>query len=91
LQPVVKPDFGRRQRLRRDAVKNARKTAEELTTAAGVKLGKILRMSVSSPGPHMAAGMAAIRAAREPVGNVPVRPGEVRVTQQVNVVWEIVQ
>ena len=91
LQPVVKPDFGRRQRLRRDAVKNAQRTAEEQATAAGVKLGKNLRLSVSTPGPQMAAVKAAIRAAREPEGNVPELPGDIRVTQQVNVVWEIVQ
>ncbi len=91
LQPVVKPDFGRRQRLRRNAVNDARRTADELATAAGVKLGKILRMSVSSPAPHMARGMAAVRAAGESVGNVPVKPGEVRVLQQVHIIWELVQ
>ncbi|MGH1419019.1 MAG: SIMPL domain-containing protein [Hyphomicrobiaceae bacterium] len=91
VQPVVKPDFGRRQRLRRNAVSDARKMAEELATAGGVKLGKILRMTVSSPAPHMARGMAAVRSGAEPVGNVPVKPGEVRVSQQVHIVWEIVQ
>lgn len=76
------------QEARAQAVADARKRAESLVAAAGAKLGKVLSIRETSPwyGPVMA------RAEFDKAGgaeSVPVQPGELEVTGQVEVVFEI--
>jgi len=59
----IKDAEAAKSEARREAVKNARRKAEEMATAAGVRLGRILHMSESSqsfqPQPMMMRAMAA--------------------------------
>lgn len=75
------------QEARVQAVADARKRAESLVGAAGGKLGKVLSIRETSPwyGPVMARADFAKGAAEA----VPVQPGELEVTGQVEVVFEI--
>jgi uncharacterized protein YggE len=77
------------QEARVQAVADARRRAEALVGAAGGKLGKVLSIRESSPwyGPVMARADFAKNAAG--VEMVPVQPGELEVTGQVEVVFEI--
>ena len=76
------------QEARVQAVADARKRAESLVTAAGAKLGKVLSIRETSPwyGPVMA---RADFDKAEGAASVPVQPGELEVTGQVEVVFEI--
>lgn len=77
------------QEARVQAVADARKRAEGLVGAAGGKLGKVLSIRETSPwyGPVM----ARVDIAKDASGaqSVPVQPGELEVTGQVEVVFEI--
>ena len=77
------------QEARTQAVGDARKRAEALVGAAGGKLGKVLSIRETSPwyGPVMARADYAKDAAGAP--SVPVQAGELEVTGQVEVVFEI--
>lgn len=77
------------QEARVQAVADARRRAEALVGAAGGKLGKVLSIRESSPwyGPVMARVDFAKDAAGAPA--VPVQAGELEVTGQVEVVFEI--
>jgi hypothetical protein len=76
------------QEARVQAVADARKRAESLVAAAGAKLGKVLSIRETSPwyGPVMARADFDKAAGAE---SVPVQPGELEVTGQVEVVFEI--
>ncbi|MBI2501686.1 MAG: SIMPL domain-containing protein [Candidatus Latescibacteria bacterium] len=76
------------QEARVQAVADARKRAEGLVGAAGGKLGKVLSIRETSPwyGPVMARADFGKAAGAEAV---PVQPGELEVTGQVEVVFEI--
>lgn len=91
ISPVLKANPGLDQRLRRDAVTHARSIAEDLAAAAGVRLGKILRMSVLSSSPQPMGGLVQMRSSHSSVPSVPIEAGQVRVSKQVNIVWEIKQ
>jgi uncharacterized protein YggE len=75
------------QVARRKAVEDARRRAEVLAGAAGVALGRAIRIQESTPyyGPIYARADAAQGAG----GVVPVQPGQLEVTAQVEVVFEI--
>ncbi|MCC7264775.1 MAG: SIMPL domain-containing protein [Candidatus Latescibacteria bacterium] len=76
------------QEARVQAVADARKRAEALVGAAGGKLGKVLSIRETSPwyGPVMA---RADFDKAEGAASVPVQPGELEVTGQVEVVFQI--
>jgi uncharacterized protein YggE len=76
-----------RQEARQEAVEDARNRAEALAEGAGVKLGKVIRIQESSSyyGPVYARADAAVGSGAE----VPLQPGELEVTAQVEVVFEI--
>lgn len=74
---------------RQAAVENARLVAEELVSAAGVTLGAVQTINVygdTSPMPVMY-DMAMVKTAAG--GSVPVSPGQMTITVQVNIVYEI--
>ncbi|RPI82976.1 MAG: DUF541 domain-containing protein [Chloroflexi bacterium] len=74
---------------RTEAIANARTTAEQLAEAAGVTLGEVHSINYSGtgfPGPIVygrGGGMAAMDSA------VPISTGQIRLTADVNVVFEI--
>ena len=75
---------------RKAAVANARAVAEELAAAAGVSLGAVQTINVyggSAPIPVYQAKMAEVSMAAD--SSVPVQPGEMVITVEVNVVYEI--
>jgi len=76
------------QEARVQAVADARRRAEALVEAAGAKLGRVLSIRETSPwyGPVMA---RADFAKAEGADAVPVQPGELQVTGQVEVVFQI--
>jgi uncharacterized protein YggE len=77
------------QEARVQAVADARQRAEALVGAAGAELGKVLSIRETSPwyGPVMSRADFAKDAAGAPA--VPVQAGELEVTGQVEVVFEI--
>ena len=77
------------QEARIQAVADARKRAEALVGAAGAKLGKVLSIRETSPwyGPVMGRADFAKDSSGAPA--VPVQAGELEVTGQVEVVFEI--
>ncbi len=89
LTPVLPQDAERQKKLRAAAVADARVMADDLAKAAGIRLGRILRMSSNSIGIPARQGFAAARSVAADVGDVPVEPGLVRVTQSVNIVWQL--
>lgn len=92
ISPIVNPDRARQKQLRAQAVANAKEVAGDYVSAAGVSLGKVLRISVSSTRPIVERSFAAARAAPSGGGApVPVEPGLVRVSQRVNIVWALEQ
>jgi len=77
-----------RQEARAQAVEDARQRAETLAAAAGVELGKPVRISEGSlGGPIYVRGT--FDAAEAAPSSVPVEPGELEVAAQVEVVYEI--
>jgi uncharacterized protein YggE len=76
------------QEARVQAVADARRRAESLVEAAGARLGRVLSIRETSPwyGPVMARAEFDKAAG---AGAVPVQPGELEVTGQVEVVFEI--
>ncbi|HEX9617810.1 MAG TPA: SIMPL domain-containing protein [Anaerolineales bacterium] len=73
---------------RQAAVENASAQAEELAAAAGVSLGQIQSISAASsfPGPIFDGRGAAVE---QPAADVPISPGQLIVTAEVSVVYEI--
>ncbi|MBN2550463.1 MAG: SIMPL domain-containing protein [Anaerolineales bacterium] len=74
---------------RQAAVENARLVAEELVSAAGVTLGAVQTINVygdTSPMPVMY-DMAMVKSVE--ASSVPVSPGQMTITVQVNIVYEI--
>jgi hypothetical protein len=69
------------------AVADARRRADLLTAAAGVRLGRVLSISEGHAGPPVPAPMFRAEAAMSDA--VPVAAGEVAVRASVTVVWEI--
>jgi len=89
IQFSIKDAEAAKSEARREAVKNARRKAEEMATAAGVRLGRILLMTESShqfnPQPMMMArGMAADMAE-----STPVQGGEQTLSVTVNMTFAI--
>lgn len=84
----IKDAEAAKSEARREAVRNARRKAEEMATAAGIRLGRILNMSESShsfrPQPMMMRGMAADMAE-----STPVEGGEQTLSVTVNMVFAI--
>ena len=77
-----------RSEARRKAVQDARRRAEGLAEAAGVELGKPIRIDETSSG----GGPIYVRSTFDEAAggsSVPVEPGEVEVTVQVEVIYEI--
>ncbi len=74
-----------RNELRVLAIQDARKKAENMAQAAGIQLGKIISINESSSTPiyRYAYDKASAESA------VPVQPGELDITVQVNIVYEI--
>ena len=77
-----------KQQARKDAVADARATAEIYATAAGVNLGDILTITDGSAPPRPMPGMAMAEMARS---SVPIASGESSIGDSVRVVWELVQ
>lgn len=75
-------------KAREAAVADARRKAELIAKAAGVKLGRIL--AIAEPGSEPPRPMMAAYA-REKLDAVPVEAGESEFTARVNVTWEIAQ
>jgi uncharacterized protein YggE len=75
-------------KAREAAVADARRKAELIAKAAGVKLGRIL--AIAEPGSEPPRPMMAAYA-REKLDAVPVEAGESEFTARVNVTWEIVE
>ena len=78
---------------RKNAVKNALKKAQEMTEAAGVKLGRITQMSEQSfgsqPVPMVRAEMAMM--SKDASAPVPVAAGENQYQVSVSISWELDQ
>jgi len=74
---------------RTEAVQNAQKTAEELATAAGVTLGEIQSLSYYGGYPILVMEGKGGGAAVAAPSAVPVSPGQLTITADVNVVYEI--
>ena len=76
-----------RQQARTKAIEDARERAESMATAAGIELGKVVNISeLSAPGPII------YRAELEDAAyksGVPVQPGELGLTVQVELVFAI--
>ncbi|MEH3147067.1 MAG: SIMPL domain-containing protein [Methylobacterium frigidaeris] len=76
--------------IQADAVRDARRQAEILAGAAGLRLGRIERITTSPrdavPPPYP---MARALAAKGPAASVPVEPGAVEVSAAVEVTWMI--
>ncbi len=72
---------------RKGAVDNARAVAEELAQASGVKLGQVQSITVFGSTPMPVFEERALVA--EGVGGVPVSPGQLSLTVEINVVYEI--
>lgn len=77
-----------RQAARKDAVLDARATAEIYATAAGVSLGRILSISDGSAPSRPMPGLAMAEMARSAV---PIAAGESSISDSVRIVWELAQ
>jgi uncharacterized protein len=77
---------------RKSAVENAHQQAEELAQAAGVKLGSVQSINYYNnyPVPAMAEGKGGGTLA-SPAISVPITPGQLTFTVDVNIVYAIVQ
>ncbi len=89
IQFSVKDPEEAKSEARRAAVKDARRKAEEMATAAGIRLGRILQMSESTggfqpPQPMMMRAMAADMAE-----STPVQGGEQTLAVTVNIIYAI--
>lgn len=89
IQFSIKDAEAAKSEARREAVKNARRKAEEMATAAGIRLGRILLMTESShqfspPQPMMMRSMAADMAE-----STPVQGGEQTLSVTVNMTFAI--
>jgi uncharacterized protein YggE len=76
------------QEARLQAMQDARRRAEVLAEAAGMKLGKAMRINENSFGTPVPILRGALDKASEGA-SVPVEPGELEVTVQVEVVFEL--
>lgn len=76
---------------RKEAIENARKQAEQLAGAAGVKVGEVYSISAysSAPVPMAYYDVKAVGGAGEALASVPVATGQLTITVDVNVVFEI--
>jgi len=87
IQFSIKDAEAAKSEARREAVKNARQKADEMATAAGVRLGRILQMSEStnsfSPQPVLR-GFAA-----ESAQSTPVQGGQQTLSVTVNITYAI--
>ncbi len=72
---------------RRLAAENAKARAQALADALGASLGRILRVTEATPSPPVP--MVAPRAAFAAEAAVPVAAGELEITVQVEVTWEL--
>ena len=78
-----------RDEARTKAIEDARRRAESMAEAAGIELGKVISVSETSSGYYVAraesydAGMAK--------SEVPIEPGELELTIQVSMVFEIAE
>jgi hypothetical protein len=82
-----------REQARAAAIEDAKKKAETLANASGVKVGEPINISESggySPPMPYAAG-AEIAADRQASASTPIEPGELDVIINVSVTWEIAQ
>lgn len=84
----IKDAEGAKSEARREAVKDARRKADEMATAAGVRLGRILQMSESSyqagPQPQMMRAMS-----MESDMATPISGGEQALSVTVNITYAI--
>ena len=74
---------------RTKAIEDARRRAESMAEAAGIELGKVLSVSETSSGYYV--GRAESYDAGMAKNEVPVEPGELEVTIQVSMVFEIAE
>jgi uncharacterized protein YggE len=76
---------------RKAAVENAKKQAEELASAAGVKLGKIISISYYDSTPYPAydtySGKGGGGSAE--MSSVPIQPGQLQLTVSVSITYEL--
>jgi uncharacterized protein YggE len=79
-------DSALRAQARHDAVVQARAQAEQLATAAGVKLGALRSLTESSPNQSWPATFAAAGA---PAAATPIQPGAQELTVSVTAVYEV--
>ncbi|HXY43517.1 MAG TPA: SIMPL domain-containing protein [Acidimicrobiales bacterium] len=85
----VADDSDERSQARQEAVRDARRTAEQLASAAGVRLGRILSLE-ESVGRHGGGQlMRSLRAAPAAAAPAPVEVGDQEVAASVSVVFEI--
>jgi len=85
----IKDAEGAKSEARREAVKNARRKADEMATAAGVRLGRILQMSESSHGFRPQPMMMARGLAADVAESTPVQGGEQTLSVTVNITYVI--
>lgn len=82
----LEDDTAKADEARREAVADARRRAKVLAEAAGVQLGRILRINEGGGVVRPMQGVAMMRAEAM---DVPVERGEVEVTAHATIVWEI--
>jgi uncharacterized protein YggE len=80
---------GALSQARQAAVTNARKQADELTTATGVSLGDVQTITYSDSTPPITIQYARADVAAGGGGSVPVQSGSMQITTTVTIVYEI--
>ena len=78
-----------RDEARTKAIEDARRRAESMAEAAGIELGKVISISETSSGYYIARSESYDAAMVKE--EVPVQPGELEVTIQVSMVFEIAE
>ena len=83
---TVADESKRRDAVRADAVRDARRKAELYAQAAGARVGRVVTISeldAPSPSPHL----LTLRSAGD--GGVPILPGMQPLSMQISVTWEL--
>lgn len=80
------------EQARQLAITQAKKLAEQIATAAGIKLGRLINVSVYLSSPSFAVeGKGGAGAAAMAGPSVPVSTGQMSITADANLVYEIIQ
>jgi len=89
IQFSIKDAEAAKSEARRAAVKDARRKAEEMATAAGIRLGRILQMSESTGGFQPPQPMMMRAAMSDMAESTPVQGGEQTLAVTVNIIYAI--